>query len=94
MKMGQKSVENCQNTPLGAFWGFDQKKFFFKKFQLINISLFRDKSFVVRPTSDPKKIIIMKICQKIVENRLNTPLGAFMGVQPKKKFSKSFNSKI
>ena len=45
--------------------------------------LFCDKTFVVRPTSDPKKLKFMKICQKLFENRQNTPLAAFLGVRPK-----------
>ena len=61
-----------------------------KKFQLMNISLFWDKTFVVRPTSDLKKLKFMKICQKLVENRQNTPLGPFLGVRPKKNFFKKF----
>ena len=61
-----------------------------KKFQLMNISLFWDKTFVVRPTSDLKKLKFMKISQKSAENRQNTPLGhgAFLGARPKKKFKK------
>ena len=57
-----------------------------KKFQLMNISLFWDKTFVVRPTSDLKKLKFMKIGQKSAENRQNTPIGAFLGVRPKKIF--------
>ena len=56
----------------------------------MNISLFWDKTFVVRPTSDLKKLKFMKICQKLVENRQNTPLGAFLGVRPKIFFYKLF----
>ena len=60
----------------------------------MNISLFWDKTFVVRPTSDLKKLKFMKICQKLVENRQNTPLGAFLGVRPNFFFTNCFNSSI
>ena len=56
----------------------------------MNISLFWDKTFVVRPTSDLKKLKFLKICQKLAENRQNTPLGPFLGVRPKKIFFKKF----
>ena len=83
MKIGQKSAENRQNTPLGPFGGFDQKKIYFKKFLLMNISLFWDKTFVARPISDLKKLKFMKMGKKSVENCQYTPLGAFLGVGPK-----------
>ena len=47
MMICQKSVENRQNTLMGAFLGSD-KKFFFKMFYLININLFWDKSFALK----------------------------------------------
>ena len=34
-----------------------------------DVSFFCDKTFVVRPTNDPKKLKFTKICQKLVENR-------------------------
>ena len=39
--------------------------------------LFCDKTFVVRPTSDPKKLKFVKIPPKLVKNHKNTPLGPF-----------------
>ena len=44
--------------------------------------LFCDKTFVIRPTSNPKKLKLTKIGQKLEENRQYTPLGPFWGVQP------------
>ena len=76
--------------PLGCLWGSEQNFFLWNMIQLIKMYLFCDKTFVVRPTSDPKKLKFMKICQKLVENRQNTPLGAFLGVRPKIFFYKLF----
>ena len=71
--------------------GGPTKKNFFKEFLLININLFCDKTSVVRPTSDLKKLKFLKMGKKSVENRQYIALGAFLGVGPKKKiFFKKF----
>ena len=79
MKIGQKSPE----YPPGGFLRVRPKKIFFQKVQLMDISLFWDKTFVVKPTSDLKKLKFIKMGQKLVENRQNTPLEAFLGGETK-----------
>ena len=44
---------------------------------IIRLVFFCAKTFVVRPTSDPKKLKFVKIPPKLVENRQNTPWGPF-----------------
>ena len=69
--------------PQGVSWGVRPKFFLAIMIHLVEMYLFCDKTFVVRPTSDPKKLKFMKIPLKLVENRQNTPLGPFLGVPPK-----------
>ena len=57
--------------------------------QLVKMYLFCGKTFVVRP----KKLKFKKICQKLVENRKNSSLGAFLWARPKKFISLTCNSK-
>ena len=51
--------------------------------KLVKMYLFCDKTFVIRPTSNPKKLKLTKIGQKLEENRQYTPLWPFWEVQPK-----------
>ena len=80
--------------PLGCLWGSEQNFFFMKYDSTDQDVSFCDKTFVVRPTSDPKKLKFTKICQKLVKNRLNTPLGAILGVRPKFFFTKCFTTSL
>ena len=94
MKICQKLVENRQNTHLGAFLGVPPRKISFPQVSTHKYKPFLRQKFFVRPTRDLKKLKFMKICQKLVENRQNTPLGAFLGVRPKFFFTNCFNSSI
>ena len=46
-KIPPKLVENRKNSPLGPFWGSDLKKIY-KKSQLINRNIFRDRRFALK----------------------------------------------
>ena len=69
--------------PQGVSWGVQPNFFLTIMIHLVKIYLFCDKTFVVRLTSDPKKLKLTKIGEKWVENSQNTPLGPFWGVRPK-----------
>ena len=64
----RKKAENRQKGPLEAFEGFDKKNFGTKKFQLIKLQLFWEKSFSLKSIFKKLKIFRMLLGPNLRES--------------------------